>query len=92
MNGTQSVDRPMLIAAILTILLVLAQSGAANTDKLYELIREGRTAEAIESLSKVSTASLRDGNSLFFLALLEPEAGKAADLMLAALNASVSPV
>lgn len=92
MNGFQSVDRPMLIVAILTILLVFARSGAADTDRLYELIKEGRTAEAVEALSKISNASLRDGNSLFFLALLEPDAGKAAGLMRAALKASVSPL
>lgn len=82
----------MLIAATLTILLSLAVTGVAGTDRLYSLIKEGRLAEAASSLSLVSTATLRDGNSLFFLSLLEPDAGKAADLMRAALNASVSPV
>jgi hypothetical protein len=59
-------------------------------DDIYSLIMKGDLKEATDSLSGLSTASLRDGNHLFYLSLVEPRADRAAQLMEAALNASVS--
>ncbi len=61
----------------------------ASPKDTYVLIKEGRLQQAHEALSSVSTAALRDGNTLFFQSLLETDAAKAADLMEAALTASV---
>ncbi len=57
----------------------------------YSLIKSGRLDRARQVLSETSTASLRQGNRLYFLSLLEPSADKSAQLMRAALNASVAP-
>ena len=71
-------------------LLVLALAAPGRADIIYSLIARGDLAEARDSLSSASTALLRDGNHLFYLSLLEPNADKSAQLMEAALNASVS--
>ncbi len=78
-----------ILLAITLVVSVLAAPGRA--DIIYSLIARGRLAEARDSLSSTLTASLRDGNRLFYLSLLEPNADKSAQLMEAALNASVSP-
>jgi hypothetical protein len=56
------------------------------------MIRKGKVEEAADSLSKLSTASLRDGDHLFFSALIEPDGERSAKLAEAALSASVSPI
>lgn len=71
-------------------LLVLVMAAPSRADIIYSLIARGDLAEARDSLSSASTALLRDGNRLFYLSLLEPSADKSAQLMEAALNASVS--
>jgi len=71
-------------------LLVLALAAPGRADIIYSLIARGDLAEARDSLSSASTALLRDGNRLFYLSLLEPSADKSAQLMEAALNASVA--
>ena len=57
---------------------------------IYSLIMNGDLKEARDSLSDASTASLRDGDLLFCLSLVEPSADQAAQLMEAALKASVA--
>ncbi|MDH4156542.1 MAG: SPOR domain-containing protein [candidate division Zixibacteria bacterium] len=76
---------------LLICLLVVAPLEARGDD-IYVLIQEGRLQEARDSLSRLSTASLRDGNVLFFRSLLERDAVKSARSMEAALKASVDPV
>ncbi len=71
-------------------LVVLAMAAPGRADIIYSLIARGDLAEARDSLYSTSTALLRDGNRLFYLSLLEPSADKSAQLMEAALNASVS--
>ncbi|HOP06879.1 MAG TPA: SPOR domain-containing protein [candidate division Zixibacteria bacterium] len=77
--------RFVLVVAVLLI-------GATNpkSETIYGLIAEGNLKQALDSISQVSTASTRDGNILFYASLLEPDADKAAQLMEAALSASVS--
>lgn len=72
----------------LVVLLCLA-SAAGAADDIYRLIEEGKLAEAREALGKVSTAALRNGNNLFFQALLETDGARSAQLMEVALNSSV---
>jgi len=60
------------------------------SDNIYTSIREGHLKEARDSLSRISTAFSRDGNILFFQSLIEGNADKSAQLMKAALQASVS--
>ena len=71
-------------------LLILALAAPGRADIIYSLIARGDLAEARDSLYSASTAMLRDGNRLFYLSLLELNADKSAQLMEAALNASVS--
>lgn len=77
---------------LLVLVLTLIGVGEALADNIYSLIRQGRLREAADSLSGVSTASTRDGNKLFFLSLLEPDASQSARLMEAALQSSVSAI
>ena len=70
--------------------LTITPSGQA--DIIYSLILKGELEKARDTLSKTSTASLRDGNYLFYLSLLESDAEKSEQLMTAALNASVAAV
>lgn len=65
-------------------------SAHAQADNIYSLIVNGNLKQASDSLSSASTASLRDGNRLFYLSLLESSADKSAQLMEAALNAAVA--
>lgn len=69
--------------------LFLAAGPASAADDIYRLIQQGKLDEARQALARVSTASMRDGNHLFFQALLEPDGKRAADLMEVALTASV---
>ncbi len=77
-------------ALFLITSVALALSTSCRADIIYSLITKGDLDQARDSLSSTSTASLRDGNRLFYLSLLEPSADKTAQLMEAALNASVS--
>ena len=61
------------ILLLLTVFL-LTTALDTNADNIYSLIRKGKLREAADSLSGISTASTRDGNKLFFLSLLEPDA------------------
>ncbi len=75
---------------IYTVLLGLAVSTTAFSADIYNLITQGKLDEARRELSSVATASSRDGNVLFYLSLLEPDAAQSARLMEASLSASVS--
>ena len=74
---------------ILTLLIVVV-SPALHGETVYELIMQGRIQEASDSLARMTTAALRDGDVLFFQSLIEPDAGKSAQLMETALKSSVS--
>jgi len=80
------------ICTVSLFLLGVALVGDAGAASIYSLIMHGELKAARDSLSTASTASLRDGNHLFYQSLLEPDADKPARLMEAALNAAVSPV
>lgn len=56
------------------------------------MIVSGQIEEAREALSKASTASQRDGNHLFYLSLIEPNAKKSFELMRASMSAGVSAI
>ncbi len=77
---------------LLAVVTVLAAfTSAVQADEVYTLIQRGDLERARQALSELSTASLRDGNRLFYLSLLETDGEKAVQLMQAALNASVAP-
>lgn len=75
------------LKTLLVITLLFATSASAN---IYSLIKEGKLAEATDSLTPYLSAATRNGDILFFQSLLEPSAKKSADLMEASLKASVS--
>jgi len=64
----------------------------ASSESIYSLIKSGRTKDASDSLSMLSTASLRDGNHLFYLGLLETNGDKAAKMLETSLASSVAPL
>lgn len=63
-----------------------------SATSIYSLIRKGRLKEAANSLSALSTAATRDGDLLYFSALIEPNGIEAMRLMEAALKSSVGPL
>jgi len=75
-----------------TLLLILIFSLFVNVraEDIHTLISEGRLKEAMDSLSRLTTAQKRDGDVLFFQSLVERDASQSAQLMQAALRASVS--
>ncbi len=77
---------------LIVTFLLIALSAPTSADNIYSLIVKGRLAEAADSLSDVSTASTRDGNKLYYLSMIESDAERSAQLMEAALNASVAAV
>ncbi|MBU8932723.1 MAG: SPOR domain-containing protein [candidate division Zixibacteria bacterium] len=79
----------MTIRLLLAAVSLLIGCATAAADDTYSLIKKGRLKEANEALSAISTATLRDGNTLFFQSLLETDAAKSADLMEAALKSAV---
>ncbi len=79
-----------LLTFLVCTLLALAAPTAAES--IYSMIRSGKLQEATDSLSSSSTASLRDGNRLFYFSLLESDGAKSAQLMEASLQASVAPI
>ena len=78
-------------ATIITTFLLLT-SGPSFAENIYSLIKNGEVEEARNLLSQQSTAQQRDGNRLFFLALIEPDGEKSMNLIEASLNAGVSPI
>lgn len=75
---------------VVILIAIMSMAATGRSSSVYELIREGRVKEAQEALSKTASAAARDGDFLFFQALLEPDAAQSARLMEASLNASVS--
>ena len=75
--------------SIILLLLCLLFSSPVAAESIYDMITKGDLEKAADTLSKLSTASVRNGNILFYQSLLEPDAGKALQLMEAALDASV---
>ena len=76
---------------VITISFLLTVGSAFSKD-IYALIKNGEIDEARNLLSQQSTAQQRDGNLLFFLALIEPDGAKSKNLIEASLNAGVSPI
>ncbi|MCK4301554.1 MAG: SPOR domain-containing protein [candidate division Zixibacteria bacterium] len=72
--------------------LILAAGADAAGSDIYELIINGDLEAAADSLSRTSTATLRDGNMLYYAGMVETGAEKSVQLMEAALNASVAAV
>ncbi len=83
----QKSSNPLAVA-----LLVLFSYGAVSAKDIYSLIQSGEIEEARALLSEQSTAQQRDGNHLFFLALIEGDGEKATNLIEASLNSGVSPI
>ena len=76
-----------------TIILALIFLGLTPTTKagdLYGLIMEGRITEAADSLSRLATASTRDGNLILLRSLIAADADEAASLMETSLKSSLS--
>ncbi len=82
----------MNIKATVIVLLTAISFCTAGAKDIYSLIRNGEIEEARGLLFGQSTAQQRDGNQLFFLALIEPDGEKAMNLIEASLNAGVSPI
>ncbi|MDF1545290.1 MAG: SPOR domain-containing protein [bacterium] len=80
--------RQLTIVAFLSLLF----SPTSGAESIYTMIMDGRLEQASDSLSKLSTAASRDGDQLYFAALLEEDANQAARLLEASLTASVSAV
>ncbi|MBN1213245.1 MAG: SPOR domain-containing protein [candidate division Zixibacteria bacterium] len=80
-------QKRLLIISILIFMLAVY----ARSESVYSLINEGKLKEAVDSLSRQTTASSRNGDILFFQSLVEQDGLKSAQLMQAALKASVSP-
>jgi hypothetical protein len=59
-----------------------------RADTVYDLITSGRIEEARDSLSRMTSASVRDANTLYCQALLEPDADQSVRLMEAALGST----
>ena len=81
--------RKRLLIILILIFMLAVNVSATN---IYTLIKEGKLKQAVDSLSLLTTASSRDGDVLFFQSLVEQDGLKSAQLMQAALKASVSPV
>ncbi|HWR83316.1 MAG TPA: SPOR domain-containing protein [Candidatus Deferrimicrobium sp.] len=69
--------------------IVFATGRCPGAD-VYSLIRDGQLDQARESLSVAAYSTQRDGNRLFFESLIESDAGRSAQLLEAALEASVA--
>lgn len=76
---------------ILSLITIVFSAPQVSAESIYALILDGKLEEARDSLRQLSTAALRDGDRLFYQALLEADADQAARLFSAALNAGVSP-
>ncbi|MCD6248826.1 MAG: SPOR domain-containing protein [candidate division Zixibacteria bacterium] len=76
-----------LLITSLTLILSLVTS--AQSETIYTLILKGRLVEARDSLSLQTSAATRDGNTLFYQSLLEPDAEQSVRLMKAALKATL---
>lgn len=81
----------MVKQALKSLIILISLSGVVQADDIYRLIESGRLAEATDSVSARSTAAIRDGNTLFFQALLEKNGQRAAELLRASMKAEVSP-
>ncbi len=75
---------------LFTIASILILSHSICAKNVYSLIKQGKIAEAKDSLSNRASALNRNGNDLYFLSMLEESADKSAQLINAALRASVS--
>ncbi len=78
----------MKVWIILLIFCLLCFS-SVSAESIYEMISKGKLEKASKALSELSTASVRNGDILFYQALLEPDAGKSIQLLNASLDASV---
>ena len=65
------------------IISILIFTLAVNVQavSIYSLIKEGRLKTAVQSLSRQTTASNRDGDILFYQSLVEQDGIKSAQLM-----------
>jgi len=77
----------LIVIFVLAAFVGIPGTSAAD---IYGLIRDGKLSEARDSLSRMATASSRNGDYLFYQSLLETNADQAARLMETALQASVS--
>jgi tetratricopeptide (TPR) repeat protein len=63
----------------------------AISSKINDLIKEGRIEEARQKIAAASTAVRRDGNLLYYQALLEPDGKKSLQFLEAAIKAEIAP-
>jgi tetratricopeptide (TPR) repeat protein len=80
-----------VLYCLLIMGLSLYGSRASATD-IYTLIVSGQLDLAEDSLAKLPSTALRDGNMLYYASMIETDAGKSAALMEAALGSSVSAI
>lgn len=79
-----------MMRTLRTILAAALLLSSAQAKDIYDLIAEGNIQEATDSLSHYASAATRDGDILFFQALVEKNAAESARLMEASLQTSVS--
>jgi len=72
-----------------TLYLFVLTSATISATSIEKLMDEGKIDEVRDSLSARSTAAQRDGNTLYWQALIESDAHQSARLLRAALNAAV---
>lgn len=82
----------MFRRVITAVLAIVLTTGLVQAESIYGLISKGEIERVEDSLSKLPSSALRDGNMLFYASLIETDAEKSADLMRAALRSSVSPI
>ncbi len=80
----------MKTIVVIAVMLIAVGSSGVSAENIYSLIKKGQLKEATDSLSRIATAATRDGNTLFFQSLIEPDAANAARMMETALNSSVA--
>jgi len=75
------------------VLIILASVSAlpVNSETIMELIETGRLEEAREEIGRQTTAVRRDGDLLYYQALLEPDGDTSYQFLEAAVRAGMNP-
>jgi tetratricopeptide (TPR) repeat protein len=81
----------MMLRAILSILLLVIFLPGAHSSEILNLIKNGRLDQARAKMAERTTAARRDGNLLYFQALLEPNGETSYEFLEAAFKADISP-
>lgn len=81
-----------MLRSLLPLFFVLFLFGGAGASEILRLIKAGQLDKARSMISESVTAVRRDGNLLFYQALLEPDGGKSYQFLEASFKADLSPL